>query len=683
MSDLIINVSTQDELYAALDKATGGETIVLSPGDYGRIELSTGRTGGVDAVYGSEVKIISADGENPASLSGLHLFGATNLTFENIKFDYTSYEAAPVYSYPFEITHSENIAIRNSIFDGDLAYGFGTEADGKGTGKGLQVAGVDNFVLEGNEFYNWHRAAVFFSSDNLTILDNEVYGIRSDGFDFNVIHSALIEGNYFHDFDAAPETGDHGDMIQFWTNGDATATTDIVIRGNILDVGDGDGTQSIFMRNGMVDRGVAGEEMFYQNILIEENLILNNSSHGITVGETNGLIIRNNTVLDADTSLSSSVNTPKINLAPLSTNVTVEANVTAAITGYVDQHDWVVSNNVRVQNTDPNALGYYESEFINSSLSGDITDYIVDPNSTIAQLDAGASRLHLDTTPDTIRAAFDASSDGDAQNTVIFDAGFTYGPTGKTSASDAQFIWDFGDGTSAVGQVVSHEYVNADRYEATLTVVMPDGTTAKAVSEIGIMGADVLSYDPLTGLFNAEGYGIATEIEGSDRTSVTLDSSHGVDLGGAGAQLGIGKEHLSRLFGANSFDLSMTLRADTLGSIGEVARVHGNFVLSIAPRGEVSLTLWTDTQAAQVRTTGVTVNDGMDHEIRVAFDSATNSLMIYVDDQLAGATEVEGAMRGDYPRPLEFGNPWGDAEDNFDGTLTAFDLEVIKQDFPN
>ena len=86
-------------------------------------------------------------------------------------------------------------------------------------------------------------------------------------------------------------------MIQFWTSGTTSPSTNITIRGNILNSGAGDWTRSIFMRNEMVDLGLAGDEMFYQNILIENNVIYNAHAHGITVGETDGLTIRNNTIL--------------------------------------------------------------------------------------------------------------------------------------------------------------------------------------------------------------------------------------------------------------------------------------------------------------------------------------------------------------------------------------------------
>ena len=56
-------------------------------------------------------------------------------------------------------------------------------------------------------------------------------------------------------------------------------------------------TQSIFMRNEVVDQGLAGANMYYQNVLIENNIIYNAHTHGITVGETIGLTIDHNTAL--------------------------------------------------------------------------------------------------------------------------------------------------------------------------------------------------------------------------------------------------------------------------------------------------------------------------------------------------------------------------------------------------
>lgn len=676
----VFSVSSAQELMNALAIAKGGDTVELAGGDYGKLDLQSAKTFGVKAIYDSAVTIVSANPEEPASFSGMDLRGVENLTFDSVIFD-SAYTGGEVWVSPFSIKDSSGITIRNSTFEGELASGTGDPAkDGFATGKALTVSGGSNISIEHNEFHTWHRAIVIGGSENISISDNEVHSIRSDGMNFSNVQNVVIADNYIHDFITSTESGDHADMIQFWTNGTSSPSTNITISGNTLDVGEGGTTQSIFMRNDMVDRGLAGEEMYYRNILIEENIIFNNHAHGITVGETDGLIIRKNTVLDASTSLTSSVATPKIIVSAESNNVSIQKNATAEISGYASQSDWTLSGNAFVQNADREGLGYYESEFLNSSMNGEAADLIVDTSGIIARMEAGASRLFLNTTPDAIRPAFDIWSDPSATNTVIFDARYTYGPMGEVKDTEAQFVWDFGDGSTAIGKVVRHSYADAGLYDATLTLLTPDGTPTKAASEVGIMGADLLSFNSQTGFFQGEGYGASVSIDGSDKASISSAGVQGVNLGDTGVQVGIGENYLSRLFGASSFDMSLTLRADTLGSMGEIARVHGNFVLSVAARGELKLELTTDSEGTSLFTTGVTVNDGVDHDIRISFDGVANNLTIHVDDQLVGATEIEGGMRTDYPRALIFGNPWGKV--NFDGTLTAFDLEVRNQDYP-
>ena len=54
-------------------------------------------------------------------------------------------------------------------------------------------------------------------------------------------------------------------MIQFWTAGTTSPSTNIIIAGNFLDSGNGDLTQSIFMRNEVVDHRAAATKCIYRN----------------------------------------------------------------------------------------------------------------------------------------------------------------------------------------------------------------------------------------------------------------------------------------------------------------------------------------------------------------------------------------------------------------------------------
>ena len=150
--------------------------------------------------------------------------------------------------------------------------------------------------------------------------------MRSDGFNFADVDNVLIEGNHFESFIGSLDSSDHRDFIQFWTTSTTSPSTNVVIRENLLDVGDGDWTQSIFIRNELVDQGHAGQEFFYSNFLIEDNIIRNTHQHGITVGEVDGLVIRNNTVMEGQGDNTSGT-TPRINVSEDALNVTITQNI--------------------------------------------------------------------------------------------------------------------------------------------------------------------------------------------------------------------------------------------------------------------------------------------------------------------------------------------------------------------
>ena len=73
---------------------------------------------------------------------------------------------------------------------------------------------------------------------------------------------------------------------------------------------------------------------------------------------------------------------------------------------------------------------------------------------------------------------------------VWFDASESYDPDGEI----VDYLWDFGDGTSDEGVVVSHEYTSAQgtgwRPQIVLTVVDDDGVVSMAKGEVRVVGCD-------------------------------------------------------------------------------------------------------------------------------------------------------------------------------------------------
>ena len=405
MAGTVFSVANSAELYAALANADGGDTIELAGGDYGNL-----RIGSNVGQFASNLTITSADPSTLATFSGLNVNGATNITFDSVVFDYTYSAGDAAWLQPFGIYSSTGISILNSTFDGDVPTGVSIVDDGVGAANGLYVRDSSAITFEGNEMYTFKTGLTFLNSSDINVINNDVYGIRSDGMDFIDVQGVLIESNYLHDFQGAVGSQDHRDMIQFWTAGTDSPSTDIIIRNNLLDVGEeGDWTQSIFMGNEQVARGLAGPEMFYQNVLIENNTIYNSHLQAIMVGETDGLIVQNNSVIQAEGRLGleeGAISVPVINIAANSTNVQILSNITERILGFNGQSDWTMQNNAFIQNSDPNAPGYYSDNFFPSSMTA--TDgangFVVIPGSMVDALGAGSTAVQPDDTDSMVDA---------------------------------------------------------------------------------------------------------------------------------------------------------------------------------------------------------------------------------------------------------------------------------------
>lgn len=345
-----------DTYMPVLRKATGGDTVLLAPGTYPTlwIDKNTFLAGSPE----QPIILASADPSNPARLLRLRLKEVSNITFDGLIFDYLHADGAAIDTKEFTIADAQNITIRNSVFDG-VEQNFGR-------GFGLMVRWTKGFRLENSQIRGFYRGAVVTESRDIVVADNEFYGMSSDGLNFSEVRNVRIEGNQLRDFRRSKSSQAHPDMIQFWTNGNEIKTRDVVIRRNLLEAGTGMWTQSIFMRNEKVDSQNGGRDFFYRNITIEDNVIVNGHLHGITVGETDGLMIRNNTVVRNAASAPGArygVSTPQIRVARRSQNVTVTQNVAAVIEGHEGQSGWRVANNFIVQDQGRAQSGFYGAVF--------------------------------------------------------------------------------------------------------------------------------------------------------------------------------------------------------------------------------------------------------------------------------------------------------------------------------
>lgn len=386
-----------------LTAAMPGKVIALPGGQYGILTLKGG--GGA---AGNPLVIKAADPANPPRFSGLLLDSTAHVVLDGLVFNYRFAAADPLWIQPFRVGKSQDVMIRNALFDGDVATGVAAVDNGFPYGIGLTVRDCDGFTLQSSEIRGFYRGLGINDSDNVTLHANDIHALRSDGLNIAQVTNLLIDDNYIHDFLRSMASADHSDMIQFWTTQTTAPSHDITIRDNVMDSGVGDYTQSIFMRNELVDQKKAGHEMFYRNITITGNVIINAHLHGITVGEVDGLLIANNTLIANPASNGPENNPivfiPQINVVRTASNVQILRNVSYKVAAAPRLSGWVIANNFSIQNRSPREPGFYDT-VLADPVAGDprdLSSFAYRRDGALAGAGIGAARL--DTPHPTIQA---------------------------------------------------------------------------------------------------------------------------------------------------------------------------------------------------------------------------------------------------------------------------------------
>lgn len=367
-----VSVASVQELHLALTAARQPKqpplTLQLASGTYGRVVIK-----GIQ----SPVRLVPEDPRARPRLSGLNLQDSRGVTFEGLVFDYAvKAEAEPVRTAPFRVAKSRDISFRNVLFDGDLARGLGPAENGFPAGKALLVQDSQDLAVTDSEIRSFFAGLSFLRSRNITIARNNIHSLRNDGVNAAQVSDLVFENNKVHSFVRAPDAGDHPDMFQMWTHRTDAPSKRVTIRNNVFNSGHGLWTQTIFMRNDRVDKGDAGEELFYRNIRIENNVIINAHRHGIFVGEADGVVIRNNTVIrnlrSGEAHFSENLASPRILVADRSRNVVVERNAAYAFPK-TRGGSWRIQDNIAIQANGRLAPGFYGRVFKNA-LTGDPLD---------------------------------------------------------------------------------------------------------------------------------------------------------------------------------------------------------------------------------------------------------------------------------------------------------------------
>ena len=228
-----ISVNSASALNKALASAKAGDVVIMAAGDYGDVRISNRK-------YTGTVTIMSANGTDMAHIDRLIVENSSNLVLKKIDIggELLSTDKS---SYLADVRNSTNIT-----FDGVRVHGL-IDGDAAHERSGLSIRSSSAVKVINSEFVELLRGAWVQRSNDVQLLGNNFHDIRMDGLTLSAATKIVIDSNKFTDFHRQKE--DHSDAIQFWTTGETTASTDIIIRNNQMLQGNGTAMQGIFMRD--------------------------------------------------------------------------------------------------------------------------------------------------------------------------------------------------------------------------------------------------------------------------------------------------------------------------------------------------------------------------------------------------------------------------------------------------
>lgn len=376
-----IRVSNQSQLTNALRNVDDGDTILLAAGNYSKLKMQGG--GRTDFDFSSKVTIKSADANRPAVINEMLLQNVGNLEIKDVTFDYTGRQASDSPSWtrgtPFALKGTSDVTLSNVDIKGHLQNGWGA-------GTGLYVNTSDGFTLRDSDMTDFKIAMNIWGTDDVTIEGNSIRRMNHDGLFFGGIDGIKIEDNFIGDYRSQYPSALHKDSIQFYTNKSiAPPSEDVVIRGNTIE--SADHRHGIFIFNELYRAGQTSA--YHRNILIEDNYIHSTNTHGITVTQADGVVIRNNTVLLNDDMGFRQI--PLINVSLLSRNVDIIGNTVYSVQNEANS-TWEVRGNI----VEAHSRLHWDGVYRNGQLVRTTSSALSESASTLSMVDQDAEVFSID-----------------------------------------------------------------------------------------------------------------------------------------------------------------------------------------------------------------------------------------------------------------------------------------------
>lgn len=644
-----VSVSTSDELreaYLKLSSTPGGGTITVD-GDGGPYSFWFYKDGG-----GEPVIIKSADSENPAHFETFNIRDEGNIRIENVYLDSTEVDPKPYAFKTFSVYNCDNIQIVDSHFVGS-ATGPALSTEDRVDSLG-NFRWSDDILFSGNTVENYFHGVGFLDGTNIEVADNSFTHMQGDGIRFGGVQDVLISDNYFGDFYSSLNSVNHPDMIQFWGKNASQLTQDVTIANNVFDNGDGNATQTIFIRNDKVDTDFVDN---YKNITITNNLIYNGSLNGISLADIDGLTLTHNTLLwnKESTLAGSEVSTqaPKIIVRDSVTGVYAEGNIAEGINlpeGSIEK------DNYRLNYGDPDSPNYVGNHFVNAATGGDLDlgDLRLLPESD--WVGAGATYSQpMAKTEEGVDAVMRYSVQGSDIHEITFDAIYSIDTEGRLTEDEYDFRWEFGDGGTMEGISVTRTFPDAGTYDVKLSILKGGVLQDSIAREASVASKDIFEIDFEGGVIDLSDNEAIVGYNGDGLVAGKVGT--GFQLDGDDNSLNIHRDN-PEINDLKAFGLSMDLRLDSSDGSGDFLSFNKVMDAGVTEDRAVQFTLQTDEGTFTVKTAGGVIDVGSWHRIGFAFDDDAGSLGIYIDGELAAETEARGET-GPRDQNMVFGEVFG------------------------
>ena len=272
-------VTSSAQLLRVLRTAIGGETILLAPGNYGDVSLSSVRPG-------SRVTIRSADPDNDAVFESLKLTRVANILFEDVDVRHALKPGERDSAAAVLVNLSNDVSFVGLDLEGSVN---GTPFD---DGNGLVVTNSTRVAVLDSTFREFNNAAGFSRSSDVIFAGNDVRDSR-EGVNITTLDGGLFERNFVTGIRPDISKLDHSDAFQVHAGGANGVSNDLVFNGNVIM---GDNAQGIFIRSEKAH--TLG--LNHSNIVITNNYVEANLRNAIAISDTDGVIVANNTIRDAD-----------------------------------------------------------------------------------------------------------------------------------------------------------------------------------------------------------------------------------------------------------------------------------------------------------------------------------------------------------------------------------------------